>query len=147
MLPGTSGVAVSYFDHVRCSACKAMLDPENLVSVQGQGASCPVCKAPLSLKDLFGLRDAFAEEESPDLSLDDLVAGATPSAAPEPASAPPAAAPGPRTTKGRVPAKPSTGAASGALVRRGGGASADAGDGTSAGPSALDLMRSMKKKR
>lgn len=83
---------MSYFDHVRCTACKAMLDPENLASLPGQGMSCPECKAPLSPADLFGLADAFAEEESPDLSLDDLVAGARrPPPAPEPAGPPPTA--------------------------------------------------------
>jgi hypothetical protein len=64
---------VSYFDHVRCSACKAMLDPESLGSRPGQGLSCPRCGAPLSLGDLFGLKDAFAEEEPEDLSLDDAL--------------------------------------------------------------------------
>lgn len=129
ILAASTGDAVSYFDHVRCTACKATLDPESLVSVQGQGMSCPQCKAPLSLTDLFGLRDAFAEEESPDLSLDDLVAGPSRPAAPAPQK------PAPRTS-GRTPVKPT----SGGLVRR-------VAPPEEAAPSALDLMRSMKKKR
>lgn len=64
---------MSYFDHVRCHACKAMLDPESLGSVPGQGLSCPKCRAALSLTDLFGLADAFDEDEPAPMSLDDLV--------------------------------------------------------------------------
>jgi hypothetical protein len=64
---------VSYFDHVRCHACKAMLAPESLGSVAGQGLSCPKCGAALSLPDLFGLSDAFSEDEEQPMSLDDLV--------------------------------------------------------------------------
>ena len=61
-----------YFDHVRCPSCKAAFDPEK-VSAQGQMMACPYCHSKLSLKSLFGLADAFAEEETADLSLDDLV--------------------------------------------------------------------------
>lgn len=68
-----------YFDHVRCHACKAMLDPESL-RTRESGPTCPKCGVTLSLTDLFGLSSAFAEEEEDPMSIDDLV------------SAPPAAA-------------------------------------------------------
>ncbi len=66
---------MSSFDHVRCSACQATLDPESLATAPGQGMSCPQCRAPLSLKDLFGVKDAFVgvdEDGGNDMSLDAL---------------------------------------------------------------------------
>jgi len=61
---------MSYFDHVRCPSCNAMLKPESL---GGRGMACPECGGPLELKDLFGLAAAFDEEGPPELSLDDLM--------------------------------------------------------------------------
>ncbi|MEQ1568702.1 MAG: hypothetical protein ABMA64_23895, partial [Myxococcota bacterium] len=60
---------MSYFDHVRCHACKTQLDPESLAP----GMTCPNCRTQLSLPDLFGLSAAFDEEDAPNVSLDDLV--------------------------------------------------------------------------
>lgn len=133
---------MSYFDHVRCTACKAMLDPESLATVQGQGMSCPRCNAPLSLGDLFGLSAAYAEEESPDLSLDDLVAGY---GGGEPA--PPAPEPPPRrrpqTTPSTRPAsRPHGRATSTGLVHRGPAPEDD----DEPAPSALDAMRALRRK-
>lgn len=72
---GGGGEAGSgYFDHVKCPACKAQIDPERLEVVQGR-AACPRCGAGISLKNLFGLRDSFSEEDAEDLSLDDLMPG------------------------------------------------------------------------
>lgn len=122
---------MSYFDHVRCHACKAMLDPETLASTPGQGLTCPRCKAALSLTDLFGLADAFAEEEEGPVSLDDLVSGPRP-AAPKPA---PKAA---RRTPSAAP-KGST-----ALVRR---PSDDDEEAPEPESEALAAMRSLKRKR
>lgn len=65
---------MSYFDHVKCTSCRAQLDPESLVTIQGS-ARCPKCGGEIALKDLFGLRDAFAEEEAPQVTIDDLVPG------------------------------------------------------------------------
>jgi hypothetical protein len=94
---------VTYFDHVRCSACKAMIDPESLGSRPGQGLSCPRCGAPLSLGDLFGLKDAFAEEDQEELSLDDAMSKMR---APTASVAPPTPAPrsAPRPAPGARPA-------------------------------------------
>ncbi len=117
---------MSYFDHVRCHACRAMLNPEALGRVQGQGLSCPQCGAALSLTDLFGLSASFAEEEAEDLSLDDLVTGPSRPAAPPP---PPRRSPPPP-------------ASAGALVRRGAPDDDDGG-----GSEALDLMRQLKRKK
>ena len=61
---------MSYFDHVKCPNCSAMLKPESL---GGRGMACPQCGGALELKDLFGLSAAFDEEGPPDLSLDDLM--------------------------------------------------------------------------
>jgi len=66
---------MSYFDHVRCPHCRAMLDPESIGGVQGRGMRCPRCNKPLQLTDLFGVADAFSEEEGASLSLDDAVPG------------------------------------------------------------------------
>jgi len=61
---------MSYFDHVRCPHCNAMLKPESL---GGRGMACPECGGALELKDLFGLSAAFDEDSPPELSLDDLM--------------------------------------------------------------------------
>jgi hypothetical protein len=66
---------MSYFDHVRCPHCEAMLDPESIGGVQGRGMRCPRCNKPLQITDLFGIADAFSEEEGANLSLDDAVPG------------------------------------------------------------------------
>jgi hypothetical protein len=111
---------MSYFDHVRCTACRATLDPEELGA---QGMKCPKCGAALSLADLFGQSATFAEDDLPPLGLDDLVGGvAQPGASHQPRPAPPKegaeakpASPPPK----RVPGQ----------------------------PSAADLMRALKKKK
>jgi hypothetical protein len=86
---------MTWFDHVRCHSCRAMLDPEALTA--RTGLTCPQCGAALSLPDLFGVSAAFSEEEEPQVSLDDLVAGPRtppPPPAPDPRSSP---EPGPST--------------------------------------------------
>jgi hypothetical protein len=128
---------LSYFDHVRCHACKAMLDPETLASTPGQGLTCPKCKAALSLTDLFGLADAFAEEEEGPVSLDDLVSGPRPT--PQATSRKPASKP-----SARRPAAPPAPKGSTALVRR---ASDDADAGPDPDSEALHAMRSLKRKK
>ena len=65
------------FDHALCPGCQAMLDPERL-NAGPRGPVCPKCQTPLSLVDLFGVADAFSEEEGEKLSLDDLVPGSRP---------------------------------------------------------------------
>lgn len=175
---------MSYFDHVRCNACKAMLDPESLGSVPGQGLSCPRCGAALSLTDLFGIADAFSEEEGPEMSLDDAMpSGPLSASAHDPTKGmyPPTTRQG-RASAGGAPAKPapaSKPAAGGgglSAVRGllGGGAASPRGGtamvhkpsadedthrgsappaepsrslGSGDSPSALDIMRSMKKKK
>lgn len=114
---------MSYFDHVRCHSCKAMLDPEKLGDVANRGMTCPKCGTALKLTDLFGLMDAFAEEEVEDPDLDDLVPGFDP--VPPPVRRPP-----PRKTA--HPQRPNS-----RTVQRGnkGGPA----------PSAADLMKQMKK--
>jgi hypothetical protein len=98
---------VTYFDHVRCSACKAMLDPESLANKPGQGLSCPRCGAPLALGDLFGLKDAFAEEDQEDLSLDDVLSKMrAPTASVAPPSTPPGRASAPPPRAAAAPGKP-----------------------------------------
>lgn len=76
---------MSYFDHVRCHACNAVLDPDTL----GPG-KCPRCGVTLSLTDLFGVSAAFSEDDEPHLTLDDLVSG------PRPSSPPAGLVPGPK---------------------------------------------------
>ena len=66
---------MSFFDHARCPHCRAMLDPESIGGVQGRGMRCPRCNNPLQLTDLFGVADAFSEEDGPSLSLDHAVPG------------------------------------------------------------------------
>ncbi|MCO4746142.1 MAG: hypothetical protein KC912_15200 [Proteobacteria bacterium] len=111
---------MSYFDHVKCSSCRAQLDPESLVTIQGT-ARCPRCGGQISLTDLFGVADAFVGDDAPNVGIDDLVPGGPSRSRPSPSRAAP--------TPGRqVPA------------RRG-----EAGE--SGGGSALDALRSMKKGR
>ena len=71
-----------YFDHVKCPSCKAQIDPERLEVSQGR-AACPRCGAAISLKNLFGLKDSFSEEDAEDLSLDDLMPGRAKAAGPK----------------------------------------------------------------
>ena len=62
---------MSYFDHVSCSSCNAKVNPE---SIGGRGGmNCPNCGNELRLPDLFGLKDAFQEEDDDNMSIDDLV--------------------------------------------------------------------------
>jgi len=63
-----------YFDHARCPSCGAAFDPDKLSSRDGQPA-CPHCGAAMKLVDMFGIADAFAEDEPDQLTLDDLVPG------------------------------------------------------------------------
>ncbi len=65
---------MSYFDHVRCPSCKAHIDPEK-VEVQEGVAVCPSCKAQIGIKDMFGLKAAFDEDDDDNMSIDDLVGG------------------------------------------------------------------------
>lgn len=65
---------MSYFDHVKCPNCNAMVDPEKL---DRKGLVCPVCQSDLDLKHLFGLAAAFDEEAPPNLTLDDLMSPTT----------------------------------------------------------------------
>lgn len=64
---------MSYFDHVKCHHCGAMLDPDKLSA----GMTCTRCGGELSLQDLFGVKDAFVGHDDGggnDLGLDDLLA-------------------------------------------------------------------------
>ena len=65
------------FDHASCPGCQAILDPERLVGGQGN-PKCPRCHTELSFVDIFGVADAFREDEAENLSLDDLVPGSKP---------------------------------------------------------------------
>lgn len=109
---------MSYFDHVRCHACRASLDPDQIGK---QGMTCPKCGTQLSLTDLFGVKASFAEEDLPDLGLDDLVGKvAQPGADWKPLQAPPKRAPG--TAPAGVTARSPTAAPSVAPNRAVGGA-------------------------
>jgi hypothetical protein len=141
---------VPYFDHVRCHACKAMLDPESLGGGgDGRGLICPRCGAALDLKDLFGLNAAFDEEEEGPVSLDDLVPrGSKPPPAPsKPASpskpAPSKPAPGKPAPGKPVQAKPPLASSTG-LVHQ---PAPEPDDEPPAKGSALDAMRALKKKK
>lgn len=82
---------MSYFDHVRCHSCRASISPDALGAGAG-GLQCPRCGVALNLQDLFGVADAFSEEEEGPVSLDDLVSGPRPGgAAPRQEASPPAA--------------------------------------------------------
>ncbi len=119
---------MSYFDHVRCSHCQAMLDPESLGG--GRGFACPRCGEELALADLFGVAAAFSEEDEPQLTLDDAVPNYTPRSGPHSGqSRGPAEQRRPGHSSGPLPAS------RGLPVRSG----AQQGQ-----PSALDLMRQMK---
>lgn len=65
------------FDHALCPGCQAILDPERLAGAPGT-PKCPRCQTTLSFVDLFGVADAFREDEAENLSLDDLVPGSKP---------------------------------------------------------------------
>jgi hypothetical protein len=69
---------VSYFDHVRCHSCRAAVSPDALGGNREGGLVCPRCGVALNLQDLFGVADAFSEEEEGPVSLDDLVRGPPP---------------------------------------------------------------------
>lgn len=86
---------MTYFDHIRCSSCGTAFDPEK-VSVGGRVFKCPSCGEELRLTDLFGLADAFAEEDQPDLTLEDAIPTAT--RASGPSSSRSRGAPDPTTT-------------------------------------------------
>ena len=64
---------MSFFDTIRCHACRAQIDPD---SIGGRsGMKCPSCGTELNPGDLFGLSDAFVgidEDEGNDFSLEDL---------------------------------------------------------------------------
>lgn len=66
------------FDHAKCPGCGANLDPERLAAGP-RGPQCPRCQTPLSFVDLFGVADAFAEEDGEQMTIDDLVPGMGPS--------------------------------------------------------------------
>lgn len=65
---------MSYFDHVRCPSCAAHIDPERVEVLRGV-AVCPSCQTALELKSLFGLSDAFEEDDDDNMGIDDLVPG------------------------------------------------------------------------
>lgn len=113
---------LSYFDHARCISCGAQFDPETVVPRE-DGFACPACGAQLALKSLFGLKAAFDEDEAPVMTLDDAVPGF---------GAPPAS-PG----RGAEPAE----ATAGVPARRGAGADAVGS------PTALDVLRDLKRRR
>ena len=108
---------MSFIDHVQCSNCGARIEPESLSVRQGQ-PYCPQCGGALKLKDLFGVADAFTEEDAPHVTIDDLVPGGSP-----PASSP-AAGPAARPDRSRR--------------------EEDAQALPGPGASALDVLRSMK---
>jgi hypothetical protein len=67
-------------------------DPDRVTVVDGQPA-CPHCGAPMKVVDMFGIADAFAEDEPEEMTLDDLVPGdheprTRPEAGPAPSSRP-----------------------------------------------------------
>ena len=63
---------MSYFDHVKCPSCGAQFDPEKVVHGPGKPLACPYCHDELGVANLFGVRDAFSENDEPNLTLDDL---------------------------------------------------------------------------
>lgn len=64
------------FDHAQCPnpQCAAILDPERL-KPGPTGPLCPRCNTALRMEDIFGVTDAFAEEEGEHMTIDDLVPG------------------------------------------------------------------------
>ena len=71
---GPHGGFLSYFDHISCHACKGNIDPDRIKPVEGR-LICPYCNTELKLTDLFGIKASFAEDDQPDLTLDQLVPG------------------------------------------------------------------------
>jgi hypothetical protein len=67
------------FDTLRCPKCDVVLNPDRLMSGEREPI-CPSCKTPLGLADLMRGFDGFRDEDDPELSLDDLVPGARPTA-------------------------------------------------------------------
>lgn len=130
-----------------------MLDPESLHG----GMQCPRCGAELQLQDLFGLSAAFAEEEEPELSLDDAMPGMA-AGGPGPgqrAAAGRGPTPGPAKPRQLAgPAAPTTGRPAprgapqaNALVPKGGGGAEVPRVAPKAAPTAADLIAEFKKKR
>jgi hypothetical protein len=141
------------------------MNPEQLAPGRGEMPACPYCNANLNLADLFGVKDSFVglhDDEGNDHSLDDLVGGQlydnryADGMAPPPERPVSQARPAPRAASRPAPSQPKRRALPGpsapsrpnGLVRRGPPADAPAGGGGGGGqPSALDLLREMKKKR
>ena len=82
-----------FFDHVKCPSCGAAFDPEKVVS-RNREMTCPSCHSTLALTDLFGLSAAFAEEQQPDLSLEDAIPKPDENAKPAPKATPGRQVPG-----------------------------------------------------
>jgi len=61
-----------YFDHARCPTCGASFDPDKLAVRDGHPA-CPHCGGQMKLVDMFGIADAFAEDDEPELTLEDAI--------------------------------------------------------------------------
>lgn len=136
------------------------MDPEKIVPGRGEMPACPYCGAGLNLADLFGVKDAFVgmhDDEGNDHSLDDLVGGElydgryaggrAPERAPAPSPGRAPERPAARNTAGAVPRGlpgPTAASRPNALMPRGGAATRDGS--TSKPPSALDLLREMKKR-
>lgn len=144
---------MSYFDHVRCQHCNTQLDPDRLSA----GMNCPACGQALDLKSLFGVADAFTgvDEGGADVSLDDLMAPQR-AYADDPmadfARAQHEAQEARRQAKaeGRrprpaAPSRPAAPAGSTGLVHQ--PRHDDDDDDVGGSPSALELMRRMKKGR
>ena len=115
-----------YFDHIQCPSCDSRFSPEQLGGNKGETPTCPSCGAPISMRDLFGVSDAFVgidDDEGNGLSLDDLLPGA-----PAPRS------PQPSTQRGA-----GARAADRAMVRR--------ADANQAPTSARDALRELRRKK
>lgn len=161
---------MSYFDHIKCSACRAQINPDSLGGSRGEPMKCPACGAQLSMQDLFGVADAFTGfgEDGNRLSLDDAVEGYGEfgtydelldgprggAAEPEPprkaagaSRAPQRGAPQPAARGGKPQPQsrglPGPASAGQALVKRAGGAK----PAESGGQSASDVLKSLKKGR
>jgi hypothetical protein len=73
-----------FFDHVKCPSCGTAFDPEKVQSRGGE-LTCPSCKSPLKVADLFGLSANWVEDDQPELSLEDAIPKPeAPKAAPPP---------------------------------------------------------------
>lgn len=79
-----------YFDHVKCPECGTAFDPEK-VATRGSQLACPKCGAVLALANLFGISDAFSEDDQPQLDLEDVVPTRTEPAPPRSAGGSPGA--------------------------------------------------------